>query len=103
MIKIKINKLNNKYSSINVSGHSNYDEVGKDIVCAGVSAITIGGLNALVNSNKKGINSKVSDGYVNIDVLDLDDNNLQLIMDVMVIQLKSIEESYKKYVKINEE
>ena len=102
MIKIKINKTSNKYSSLLVSGHSNYDEHGKDIVCAGVSAVVVGGLNALINENKRKISAKVDDGYVNIDVLDLNDNNIQLIMDVIVIQLKSIEESYKKYIKIDE-
>lgn len=103
MIKIKINKSNNKYSSLEVSGHSNYDEHGKDIVCAGVSAVVVGGLNALTNENKKKVSCKMSDGYVNVDVLDLNDDKLQLIMDVIVIQLRSIEESYKKYVKIYEE
>ena len=102
MIKIKINKTNNKYASLVVSGHSNYDEHGKDIVCAGVSAIVVGGLNALTIENKRKISAKVEDGYVNIDVLDLNDDKLQLIIDVMVIQLKSIEESYKKNIKIDE-
>lgn len=102
MIKIQINKTNNKYSSLIVSGHSNYDEHGKDIVCAGVSAIVTGGLNALIIENKKKISYRVEDGYVNVDVLDIEDDKLQLIMDVIVVQLKTIEESYKKYVKISE-
>ena len=102
MIKIQINKTNDKYSSLLVSGHSNYDEHGKDIVCAGVSAIVTGGLNALIIENKKKISYRVNDGYVNVDVLDIDDDKLQIIMDVIVVQLKTIEESYKKYVKISE-
>ena len=102
MIKIQINKTNNKYSSLLVSGHSNYDEHGKDIVCAGVSAVVTGGLNALINENKNKISYRVNDGYVNVDVLYIEDNKLQLIIDVMVIQLRTIEESYKKYVKISE-
>ena len=103
MIKIQINKTNNKYSSLIVSGHSNYDEHGKDIVCAGVSAIVPGGINALGLENKKAISFKVDDGYVNLDVLDITNDNIQLIMDVIVVQLKTIEESYKKYIKIYEE
>ena len=102
MIKIQINKTNNKYSSLIVSGHSNYDEHGKDIVCAGVSAIVTGGINALILENKNLIAYEVKDGYVNIDVLNIENNNIQLIMDVVIIQLKTIEESYKKYVKISE-
>ena len=103
MIKIQINKTNNKYSSLIVSGHSNYDEHGKDIVCAGVSAIVTGGINALGLENKKQVSCKVRDGYVNVDVLDLNNDRLQLIMNVIIVQLKSIEESYKKYIKIYEE
>ena len=102
MIKIQINKTNNKYSSLLVSGHSNYDEHGKDIVCAGVSAVVTGGLNALIIENKNKISYRVNDGYVNVDVLDIDDDNLQKIMDVIIIQLKTIEESYKKNIKIYE-
>lgn len=102
MIKIQINKTNNKYSSLIVSGHSNYDEHGKDIVCAGVSAIVTGGLNALAIENKNKISYRVEDGYVNVDVLDIENDNLQKIMDVIIIQLKTIEESYKKYIKIYE-
>ena len=86
-----------------VSGHSNYDVHGKDIVCAGVSAIVTGGINALGLENKKAISYEVKDGYVNLDVLDTENNNIQLIMDVIVVQLKTIEESYKKNVKIYEE
>ena len=103
MIKIQINKTNNKYSSLMVSGHSNYDEHGKDIVCAGVSAIVTGGLNALAIENKNEISYRVNDGYVNVDVLNIENDNLQKIIDVIIIQLKTIEESYKKYVKIYEE
>jgi uncharacterized protein YsxB (DUF464 family) len=102
MIKVQINKTNNRYSSLIVSGHSNYDEHGKDIVCAGVSAVVTGGLNALAIENKNKISYRVEDGYVNVDVLDIENDRLQLIMDVIVIQLKTIEESYKKYVKISE-
>ena len=40
---------------LEVSGHSNYDTKGKDIVCAGVSAIVVGGLNALLNEERRQI------------------------------------------------
>lgn len=102
MIKIEINKTNNKYTSLIVSGHSNYDEHGKDIVCAGVSAIVTGGLNALAIENKNKFSCGVKDGYVNVNILDSSDVRIQLIMDVIVTQLRTIEESYKKYIKINE-
>ena len=55
MIKVNIEKNNAKITSLKVSGHSNYDEKGKDIVCAGVSAVVVGGINSLLNENKTAI------------------------------------------------
>ena len=102
MIKVTINYLNDSINELIVKGHSNFAPKGSDIVCAGVSAIVTGGINALIIENKNKISYRVNDGYVNVDVLDIDDDKLQLIMDVIVVQLKTIEESYKKYVKISE-
>ena len=47
MIKVKIVKENSNYQKISILGHAMYDDYGKDIVCAGVSAVVTGGINAL--------------------------------------------------------
>ena len=47
MISVNVSFIGNDVKSLTVSGHANYDEYGKDIVCAGVSAIVTGGINAL--------------------------------------------------------
>jgi uncharacterized protein YsxB (DUF464 family) len=102
MIKINIEKNNTKIVSLEVSGHSNYDEKGKDIVCAGVSAIVVGGLNALLNENKKAIDYECKDGYAYVFVKDIDNDNINKILDVITTQLYTIEESYPKFIKIIE-
>jgi hypothetical protein len=38
-------KINHYPNALLVKGHANFDEHGKDIVCAGVSAIIMGALN----------------------------------------------------------
>ena len=53
MIKVKIQKEGNIIKKINITGHANYAEYGKDIVCAAVSATvltTVNGIIALDNS-----------------------------------------------------
>lgn len=41
MIKVQI-KRNNKYiTQIKIKGHAQFGEYGKDLVCAGVSAVAI--------------------------------------------------------------
>jgi len=47
MINIIVKYKKNFVKEIIVSGHSDYAEYGKDIVCAGVSAISVGSLNAI--------------------------------------------------------
>ena len=102
MIKVIIEKNDSIINSLEVSGHSNYDEKGKDIVCAGVSAIVVGGLNALLNENKNAIDYKCKDGYAYVFVKDIDNDNINKILDVITTQLYTIEESYPKFIKIIE-
>ena len=101
MIKVVIEKNNSKIVSLEVSGHSNYDTKGKDIVCAGVSAIVVGGINALVNENKKAIDYECKEGYAKVVVKNID-NNINMILDVITTQLYTVEESYPKFIKIIE-
>ena len=46
MINVKIKYINDVISELEVKGHSNFAPKGSDIVCAGVSAIVVGGINA---------------------------------------------------------
>jgi uncharacterized protein YsxB (DUF464 family) len=98
MIKIKVLKKDEIIKSVTTKGHANYDEYGKDIVCAGVSAVMVGSLNAIIEMT--GITPKYSmkDGYLSMEVAA--DELTQQIVKVMLIQLKSIQESYPKNVHI---
>ena len=102
MIKINIEKNNARIVSLEVSGHSNYDEKGKDIVCAGVSAVVVGGINALINEDKHAINYECKEGYAKVLVKNIDNDNINKILDVITTQLYTIEESYPKFIKIIE-
>jgi uncharacterized protein YsxB (DUF464 family) len=90
-----------------VSGHAYYNDPGKDIVCAGVSAVTIGAVNAI---------EKLT-GLVPVAVIDdsgllkaetpystdsFKNGQVQLLLEGMVVALESIVESYGKFVKIKE-
>lgn len=99
MIKVSVIGTKNLISEIKVSGHSDYAVKGKDIVCAGVSAITIGTLNAIHQITGKIPVHKIEDeGYVSIKFLK--NEQQQMIAQICIIQLESIAESYPKYVKI---
>ena len=102
MIKVNIEKNRARIVSLEVSGHSNYDEKGRDIVCAGVSAIVVGGINSLLNEKKNAIEYECKEGYSKVFVKDIDNDNIAKILDVITTQLYTIEESYPKFIKIIE-
>ncbi len=95
MIKVHLIKKDDQYISLEVVGHANYAEHGQDLVCAAVSAIVTGGFNAFNDSDIKSIELK--DGYAFVEV---NLNKGQEVLKVLEIQLKTLEESYPKYIKI---
>ena len=64
MINVKITYKSNKVDELEIKGHANSAEYGKDLVCAGVSAISVGGLNALASLKDKNIKLHMSDGHI---------------------------------------
>jgi len=96
MINIQI--IGSPISQIIVNGHANSANYGKDIVCAGVSAIVTGTINALKEITNINPKYKIEDGYCEIKFSG--DDLSQTVAKTMMYQLKTIEESYSKNVKI---
>ena len=106
MISVNVSFIGNDIQLLTVSGHANFDEYGKDIVCAGVSAITVGGLNAVAkayNNDLTKFKVEMSEGYTSLNVLDIEKPEVQTILETLEIQFKTIEETYSKYIKIIEQ
>lgn len=102
MVKITYFYKNNSIDEVTIVGHANYSQLGTDIVCASISAIVIGTLNALDEMESKTI--KVinnTSGLVKIKVITTTNNN-QVILKTMLWQLKTINAQYMKYLKIKE-
>ena len=101
MIKVTIRYQNDLVNELLVDGHSNYASKGKDIVCAGVSAIIVGGINAITSIVKNyKINYEVQDGFAKLS--NLNNSKVQEIINVVIIQLKTVEDSYSRFIKIVE-
>lgn len=102
MVKITYFYKNNSIDEVTIVGHANYSQLGTDIVCASISAIVIGTLNALDEMESKTIKviSNTS-GLVKVKVITTTNNN-QVILKTMLWQLKTINAQYMKYLKIKE-
>ena len=98
MISVNVTFIGKEVKSLTVSGHANYDKYGKDIVCAGVSAVVTGGINALEGqvNNIEIINE---DNKLGVKVINSNEY-IQIVLNTILIQLETIEKSYKKYIKI---
>ena len=98
MIKVKVEKEKGYFKKISILGHAMYDEYGKDIVCSAVSAISIGALNALRNIENYAITQK--EGLVIIESKNESSYEDNIILQTMLTQLKTIEQSYPKFIQI---
>ncbi|GGG27530.1 hypothetical protein GCM10007425_22600 [Lysinibacillus alkalisoli] len=108
MIQVTIFHDENRHvHAFEMSGHAEYDESGKDLVCAGASAIGFGAVNAIyaLLQLKPEIEQAGEGGYLKVTLpTDIDekmDEKLQLIVQVMTAQFYTMVESYGQYIKIS--
>jgi uncharacterized protein YsxB (DUF464 family) len=105
MIQITINRTESGFiQSFEISGHAFFANRGKDIVCAGVSAVSIGAINAVHAltgvtpeiEHESGFLRCVVPENLSEDIYE----KVQLLLEGMTVSLRTIEEEYGKHIKI---
>ena len=99
MIRINVQKENNQIKKITLEGHANYEEYGKDIVCAAVSATYLCTVNAILSLNEKLIQVKNTQDLQEIIVINYD-ATINILLNNMVNCLKSLEKQYPKNINL---
>jgi len=90
-----------------MSGHADFARRGKDLVCAGASAVSFGAVNAIIKLTgvEPAINLGSNGGFLKCDFPDnLPEDiqrKVQLLLEGMVVSLETIEKDYGKHIKIN--
>ena len=100
MIKITANRKDGKIVNLTVKGHANSAPHGEDLVCAAVSSILVGGCNALSNPNCFAI--KLEEGNASVTELSHANEHDYEVLEVMLVQFKSVEETSAKFLKVIE-
>ena len=79
-----------------VAGHAGYAESGQDIVCSAVSALTITTINSLeaFTSQSFEIDQDEEDGVITVNFLEDLEHDAALLMNSLILGLKSIENEY---------
>ncbi|WP_391202156.1 ribosomal-processing cysteine protease Prp [Psychrobacillus sp. L4] len=107
MIKVTVTKdQSGLIHSFEMKGHADFAEYGKDLVCAGASAVSFGAVNAIIALTEITpiIKQKGDGGYLYVEVPGISNPekaaHMQLILEAMIVSLQTIEQDYGKYIKI---
>lgn len=104
MIKITIKKKDSIIYGFTSSGHADFAKSGKDIICAGVSAIVINAINSVekFTNDQFKLDEQQEMGKIIFDFIQSPSENSQLLMESMVLGLQGIQQNYgKKYIILN--
>lgn len=108
MISVRITRASAQGTIVGfvVKGHAEYAKNGKDIVCAAVSVVTVGTVNSIETLTGVILDTSMKDGFLNGTLVPVDNPEVsakvQLLLESMVVMLKDIAKSYRKYVQIQE-
>ena len=102
MITVIVKRVNSCIESIDIQGHALFAPKGKDLVCAGVSSIAVGGMNALEELAHGVCRLQMEEGKIMIQVQDSQSEKAQFILETILIQLLTMEESYGNYIQIKQ-
>lgn len=94
MIAVSVRK-----HGITVSGHANYAEAGKDIVCAGVSALVQGLIRSVESLTRDQIQYDITPGRADIHYRDLSEAGT-LLVDSFFIGVCQIANEFPDHVRI---
>ena len=84
---------------IEVCGHANYAEIGKDIVCAGVTALTQTLIRSLEDLTRDEIEYEISPGRADIHYRNLSEEG-KLLVDSFFIGVCSIADEFPDHARI---
>ena len=100
MISAKFEYSGEDVVAYEISGHAMSNEPGKDLVCAGVSAVVFGITNALIGLGlDEGSVQTKDDGYLRVDLVDIDEDMNALVYG-LIVSLETIEREHDEYISV---
>ncbi|ADI25926.1 ribosomal-processing cysteine protease Prp [Geobacillus sp. G4] len=106
MIRVTIEReADGRIRAFTMEGHAHFAKRGQDIVCAGASAVSFGTINAI--ETLIGVSPHVSlgkdGGYLRCELPELEEaaaEKVQLLLEAMVVSLKTIERDYGTFIRV---
>jgi|LGVF01.1.fsa_nt_gb uncharacterized protein YsxB (DUF464 family) len=101
-LTVIIYKNEKKIIGFDISGHANFDEHGRDIVCAGVSVLAetiIAAIDSLTNIDEFDYKIDVGHTFIRVNPKKID-KDIELLFKTFELGVKGIQNSYKNYINI---
>ena len=99
MITVRFLLDKNQIGGFTVSGHSLYDDRGKDIVCAAVSSAALMTANALTEVFCEKANAECKDGFLSVTVKDCSKAGVKLLNSFR-LHMTEMAKEYPQNIKI---
>ena len=102
MTNITIYKQDDIFTGFMVSGHTGYEDAGKDIVCAGISALTINFINSVEEfmDDRFVVNTNEEDGMIDFKFEENPSKESQVLLDSLVFGLENLAKDYKEFISL---
>ena len=107
---ISVNVYRNKERHVRgfkVSGHAEYEDSGKDIICAAVSVLSINTINAIqefLPDELITVNTNEAEGMIECYFDDEPGEKAVLLLDTFILGIRGIEKQYgRKYLKLTDD
>ena len=94
-------KVLKKDDLVEIKGHSNYDTLGKDIVCSAVSSIVTTTINGIISIDENAISYEYQNDTMTI-VIKKNDEITNKLINNMIDLLKSLSKDYPKNIIVKE-
>jgi len=108
MIRVTVFRKKGQITAFELTGHADSGPYGYDLVCAGVSAVSFGAVNAVMELLKADLEINQGDegGYLKVSIPENikpdTSRDIQLLLEGMIVSLQSIELEYSEFIKITD-
>lgn len=110
MINVTMYRKQEAIHAFKIEGHANSGPYGYDLVCAAVSAVSFGAVNAVISlCHLDDVHVKQAGdegGYLHIElppnITEQNREKAQLILEAMLVSLQTIEREYNSFIKITD-
>ena len=103
MVTATVVKDSSGFKEFSCNGHAGYLKKGRDIVCSAISALTINTANSIMTLTDTPIDVDEYDGFLSWKFEKTPDEKAALLMDSLILGLKSVAEEYKGYLTLRVE